>query len=195
MGQYYKGKKIGTCECMYYMRLEEAQKLAEQGAMDDDKISFKEYLADNQTKWRFPFPDEDNGIPKGCQYNKSFMVPSGDIEVEHSEIWFHNERKGGGGGFNISIPCPHSEEFKKLCGAKVGVSTSVGGSGEQMLNVIMEGIRDGENGDRVKKTIFECSRCESMQRFSDDDIEKLKERAKEYYPKNEDAIKIIDRIS
>lgn len=40
MGQYYKGTKIGTCENMYYLRLEKARKLAEMGACDDDNIPF-----------------------------------------------------------------------------------------------------------------------------------------------------------
>jgi len=34
MGQYLNGEKIGTCECMYYLTLKEAQELA---AQDEDE--------------------------------------------------------------------------------------------------------------------------------------------------------------
>lgn len=32
-----------------------------------------------------------------------------------------------------------------------------------------------------KKTIFACSRCGQEQRLTDDDVAKIKERAREYY--------------
>jgi hypothetical protein len=175
MGQYLKGRKIGTCECMYYMRLSEAQELAEQGRKDDDGISFASYIDDNQTKFRFPFPDEDNGIPNNCQYNKSFKIPAGDIEVGHQDICVSNSIDGGD-NVNIFIPCLYSKEFKQM-----GIKTSYGGIGEQFLDVTMEAIRTDENGKKVKKTIFECSRCHQMQRFSDEDVKKIKARATEYF--------------
>lgn len=170
MGQYLGQRKIGTCEMMYYMRLEEAQELAEQGAKDNDGISFTEYLADGQTKFRFPFPDEDQGIPTDCKYDKSFMLPAGDIEVEHDTICVSNsiDRTHN---VNIFLPCPYSQEFKAL-----GLKTSTGGPGEQMLNVRMQAIRDGR-----ETTIFECARCGNLQRFDDEDTAKIKERAIEYY--------------
>ena len=171
MGQYYQGNKIGTCESMYYMRLSEAQKLANQGAVDDDGIKFKDYLSDGITKFRFPFPDEDEGIPGMCQFDKSFMIPAGEIkDIGHTEICISNSIQRGN-NVNIFLPCPNSEEFKKL-----GIKTSSGGVGTQYLLVMMEGIREGK-----KKTIFECARCHQMQRFSDDDILIIKEAAKEYY--------------
>lgn len=175
MGQYIGDRKIGTCESMYYMRLSEAQELAEQGKKDNDGIKFSDYLKDNQTKWRFPFPDEDKGIPADCKYNKYFTIPAGGVEVNHREICISNSIDGSC-NVNIFIPCLHSKEFKKL-----GIKTSCGGAGEQQLNVIMEGIRDDENGKRVTKTIFECARCHQMQRFTDDDIVKIKARAIEHY--------------
>lgn len=170
MGQYYKKSKIGTCESMYYMRLSEAQELAKHGAADDDGIKFSDYLTDGRTKWRFPFPDEDAGIPDDCKYNKSFMIPSGDIEVGHGEICISNNIDGGN-NVNIFLPCPYSKEFKEA-----GIRTSTGGPGQQMLKVVMEGMRDGK-----VKTIFECARCGEMQRFSDDDVEKIKKAAIEYF--------------
>jgi len=203
MGQYYKKNKIGTCESMYYMRLSTAQELAELGEKDDDGIKFSDYLSDNETKWRFPFPDEDKGIPSACKYNKSFMIPAGNVEVNHTAICLSNSIEGTY-NVNIFLPCPYSQEFKDK-----EIKTSYGGAGEQMLNVIMEGIRTQEDGTRRVMTIFECARCQQMQRFPADDIVKIKARATEYYsvykplennPNSgnrslyEYAMKIIERI-
>jgi len=177
MGQYYKDRKIGTCECMYYMRLEEAQELAKQGARDDDGISFEEYLKDEETRWRFPFPDEDEGIEEDCKYNKGFDLPVGDVEVNHSNLCFSHQNESGGHNVNVFIPCLHSKDFKDLeAWANGKISLSTGGAGEQFLTVLFNAIRDGK-----EKTIFSCARCGQQQRFGDDDVEKIKERALEYY--------------
>lgn len=179
MGQYYKGRKIGTCENMYFMRLEEAQRLAAMGARDDDGILFSDYLKDNVTRWRFPFPTEDDGVHQDCIHDKGFNLPAGGIEMSHDTIAVHNQHQGGGYGFNIILPCPHSKEFKELqmgVTSEARIKVSTGGAGEQFLTVRYQAIRDGQ-----EKTIFECARCGSAQRFSDDEIVKLKARAMEYF--------------
>jgi hypothetical protein len=167
MGQYLGDRKIGTCESMYYMRLEEAEQLAKEGKRDNDGISFEDYIKDNTTRFRFPFPDEDAGIPDDCKYNKSFMIPcSPDLEeVGHTTICLSSQTNGSGQNVNIIIPCPHDPKFKEL-----GIKTSP--IGQQYLNVTMEAIRDGK-----RKTIFECARCGQAQRFDDADIVKIKAHA------------------
>lgn len=213
MGQYYKGDKIGTCESMYYMRMEEAQELARQGQKDDDGISFEEYLNDGATRFRFPFPSEDGmtnnqllGIPN---HQPSFMVSADGVDVNHRDKCYSNSIDGTH-NVNIFIPCLYSEEFKKM-----GIKTSNSGAGEQKLKVIMQGMRSCNAEDRTKdlqvKTIFACARCDQEQYFSDDDIEQIKARSIEYYAgydctgKNpsysgnqalyDNAMKIISRIS
>lgn len=180
MGQYYKGEKIGTCDTMYYMRLGRAKQLAELGARDDDKIAFSDYLKDNVTKWRFAFPDEDTHDTvqqNRWAHDKTFMLPAGGVEVSHDTITIHNEHKKGGHGINIFVPCPHSKEFN--------IKMSSGGAGEQFVGVLFQAMRDHIGGDgkivRKEKTIFQCARCGAMQRFSDEDIEKIKARTKEYF--------------
>jgi len=130
MGQYYKGRKIGT---------------------------------------------EDNKSPAefhSLGYNRGFDIPAGKLEdVGHDRLCFHNTHNNGGYGINIFVPCPHSKEF-----ADAGIKTSTGGAGEQFLTVLFEGIRDGKI-----KTIFACARCGQEQRFRDDGIVKIKDRAREYF--------------
>lgn len=169
MGQYFKGDKIGTCENMYYLKLSEAEEMAALGLADDDGITFKEYLEDNTTRFRFPWPDEDN--IKGDFVErvpfKTFDLPC-PIKINHDSIVVHNTHKGGGYGMNIWIPCPHSNEFN--------LKTSTGGAGEQFVSIVFQAIRDGR-----EKTIFACARCGQQQRFEDADVQKIKERAIEHF--------------
>ena len=144
MGQYFKGDKIGTCENMYYLKLNEAQEMAALGLADDDGITFKEYLGDNVTRWRFPWPEEDDlkGSFVEREPFKSFDLPC-PVAVNHQDIVVHNKHKSGGYGMNIWIPCPHSPEFH--------LETSTGGAGEQFVSVKFQALRDGK-----EKTIFAC---------------------------------------
>ena len=192
MGQYFRGDKIGTCENMYYLTLREAQKMAALGLADDDGITFEEMLKDNTTRFRFAWPNEDNlkGNFVEREQFKTFNLPC-PIEINHDEITVHSSHKNKGHGINIWIPCPHSKEFN--------LKTSVGGAGEQFINVIFQAIRDG-----VETTIFACSRCGNCQRFSSDEIKRIKNRALEYFSVytrengNKDlyeyALEVIERI-
>lgn len=203
MGQYFKDRKIGTCELMYYMRLDEAKELAKQGEKDDDGISFERYLTDNQTKFRFSFPDEDgktNAELISAKFDKGFNIPAGGVEeIGHGTITHNSTLKDGFHNINIFIPCPHSEEFKNL-----GIKMSSGGAGEQWLTVLFQAIRDGK-----EKTVFACARCGEMQRFDDETVEKIKARAREHFEMYNEAgravgsgnqglydyaMKVIDRI-
>lgn len=169
MGQYYKGDKIGTCENMYYLRLDEAQEMAALGLADDDGITFREYLEDNTTRFRFPWPNEERtGRPFVIREPfKTFELPC-PIEINHDAIVIHNTHKGGGYGMNIWIPCPHSPDFN--------LKTSNGGAGEQFVSIVFQAIRDGK-----EKTIFACARCQQQQRFEDAEVEAIKKRAVEYF--------------
>lgn len=209
MGQYLGNRKIGTCESMYYMRIDEARELAAQGKRDNDGIAFKDYLEDGATRFRFPFPDEDNldvnDAKTYAKHDKGFDIPAGGVEVNHDTICLHTARKTGGAGVNIFIPCLYSQAFKDT-----GIQTSTGGAGEQFLTVLFNGMRKAGADTLREKTIFACARCEQMQCFDDADIEKIKARAREYFAaydttgKNpayqgnqglyDHAIKIIERI-
>lgn len=194
MGQYLNKNKIGTCESMYYLTLAEARTLAARGARDDDGVTFKEYLEDNVTRFRFAWPDEDGQTFEvhGGEREpfRTFAMPA-PVEVGHDTISFHNTHIGGGYGINIMIPCPHSSGFN--------LAMSNGGPGEQFVCVEFQAIRDGQ-----EKTIFKCARCGQSQRFDDADVEKIKARAREYYSVyNHDngnkslyeyAMKVIERI-
>ncbi len=175
MGQYYKGSKIGTCETMYYMRLEEAKDLALQGAKDDDGIGFDDYVLDNTTRFRFPFPNEDGwthiALVGKDDFAPTFELPAQRLKINHQDICVSNSFKKGGSNVNILLPCPHSEEFKKS-----GIKMSNGGAGMQYVSVKYQAIRDEK-----EKTIFECPRCHQEQRFDDDTVEEIKKQSLEHF--------------
>lgn len=195
MGQYYKGRKIGTCETMYYMGIEEARYLADFGEKDDDGITFKEYLEDGITRWRFPWPKEQHDKQTDI---RMFSIPAGDIEIDHDDLCFHNTHITAGYGINIFVPCPHSKEFKDK-----GLRTSQGGLGEQWIIIKYEGMRPVSPGSKelTLKTIFSCARCDNEFRLHDYDVLKVKQRAIEHFElyKNQQnvynyAMEVINRI-
>lgn len=165
MGQYYKGEKIGTCENMYYMRMSQAEKL--RGGADDDGIKFETYLSDNETRWRFPWPNEDGREKAGLFYSNvtefergyTLRVPQG-IEINHSERVCVQ-----GKTCNIFMPCIHSEAWDKIAAAGVTLS-----HGQHLQEIIVkyDAMRDGE-----RAILFECSYCGQLQRASREDWQKI----------------------
>lgn len=200
MGQYYKkDRKIGTCESMYYMRRAEAQELARIGEKDDDGVSFKEYLTDNVTRWRFPWPSEDidstlprdmdggrlDLINKNPYEGQGFTVPAsalGRDEIQHTRLCMPMHDKKGVQGFNVFIPCPYSQAFKDQ-----GITTSTGAPvNTPRLRVVAEADREDPPADSARAlpttrslyTIFACAICDSNQRFDHDSTAKIKEEAR-----------------
>lgn len=190
MGQYYNGEKIGTCENMYYMRMSQAEKLASVGACDDDHIKFSDYLKDGETRFRFPWPDEDGREAAGLFYSNvtdfergiTIPVPQ-HITINHGTICVSNCHKGGGYNFNMIIPCPHSEDF-----ARLGLRTSTGGVGRQHITIRYKAMRKPIDHATQKEiegvpleatTLYECARCGQLQRSSREELEEIKEYARE----------------
>lgn len=191
MGQYLNGEKIGTCENMYYMRLSQAQKQASHGGRDDDGITFESMLKDNETRFRFPWPDEDGREKAGLLYSnvtdfeRGFTIPvPPEIEVNHGEICVSNCHKGGGHNVNMFLPCPHSKEFQDM-----GIKTSTDGAGQQYITIMYKAMRlkiDHETEKEIpneyeETTLYACSRCGQLQRTSRHELEIIKAYATEHF--------------
>jgi len=184
MGQYYNGTKIGTCENMYYLRLEKARKLAEMGACDDDNIPFLTYVNDGETRFRFPFPQEDemaDDLVNAQLFDEGFLVPCPEeVEISHATICMGSTLYNKTDNVNVFIPCLHSKEFKET-----GIKTSTPPF-HQFLKVCYKAMRPKivngeETKELVESTLFECARCGQLQRVSHEEMEKIKEMATEYY--------------
>lgn len=64
MGEYVKIKgetvKIGTCEDLYYCTIAQFKKSLPDMTQEDGNAMPKDYLTDGVSRFRFPFPDEDD---------------------------------------------------------------------------------------------------------------------------------------
>ena len=101
MGEYatYLGRriKIGTCEDMYYLRPDQIHLVA-----PDTPLNL------THSRFRFPFPDEDDRRPGDfTDYDRGlsvwgYTVPDG---VEHYRVQFKADA-----GILVNLPCPYSTD-------------------------------------------------------------------------------------
>ncbi len=183
---------------MYYLRLNTAKKLAEQGEKDDDNIPFKDYLTDDVTKFRFPFPNEDdkeNELVSILNYAPTVRFQAYNLNLDHGNMWLST---GVTDNINISFPCVYSQEFKDLVTDRKVTSSTIG---TQYIDVLMQAVRMGKT-----RTVFQCPRCNNMAWFTEDDISKWKEQVIPLYApshlddetskaKKLEMLEIINRIS
>ena len=162
---------------MYYLRLDEARELAQKGEADDDGILFEQMLNDGMTRFRFPFPWEDDTSPEELSaqnFRTKFQLLANDAQnLQHEK-----KAIASGHGFNIFIPCPNSQEFKELERNTNGqIRTNRNGENSSVyVNVVMEAIRDGK-----RKTVFQCPICEVMFTQPDEDVEAIKRENEEKF--------------
>lgn len=104
MGEYanFGGEriKIGTCEDMYYLRLNQRSMVdslpGNVNTRGEDVYSLR---------FRFPWPDEDNTLPGGFDnYDRAIAIHGAKVPdgVDHHSIQFRNDR-----GLLCSLPCPN----------------------------------------------------------------------------------------
>ena len=174
MGEYARRKsdgaeiKIGTCESMYYLRLE-----------DKDKVSPMEGSGFGHY-WRLPFPDEDNILPGDYEdYNRkeriyrendNFTDPS--TANEPGTMQMHNES-----GLLVNVKCYHGE---KLPEDSKDVKFHWNGK-----SWFLELYCLRTDGDKVFP-IVACRFCGKMWRYEWSDVEEynpleLRERLRKYF--------------
>jgi hypothetical protein len=133
MGEYatHNGEsiKIGTCEDMYYLRADQAEKVQpESGNVDPLRDAAG-------IRFRFPFPDEDQLEP-GCfdKYNRSLPLYVEQSEIpafDHYSVQFRADV-----GYLMSLPCP---EAKSYAGPVVHKNGWVGGTARLVQQRVWEG--------------------------------------------------------
>lgn len=125
MGEYIKHNgqeiKLGTCEDLYYARLDQLEQAVAVGILEKigGNLEPSEYLdPKNGWRYRFPFPEEDRiQIGDFEEYDKGLVIQLqpedyGIIEgMEHSEIW-HSCNVKHAYNVNIAHPCSQSPEFE-----------------------------------------------------------------------------------
>lgn len=193
MGEFanYQGEriKIGTCEAMYYLRLEDVAKV--------EWIPGNVNAARDLGLWfRLPYPDEDtNGPGNYGEYNRGARLYRmeddgtlrGSYAVDYSPEWLKETEPGRlqmshPSGLLISVPCHHGLKLPDL-----GPDVRVGWNGKThsmelyMLKRTAEGVLP----------LVRCRHCESTWRASWDEVlpfvgdkvlrERLSVHAEPYY--------------
>jgi hypothetical protein len=176
MGEYLKvnGReiKLGTCESLYYVRLEDLQKI--RATSIDEQVpgndSIDGYLnPSNGYRYRFPFPEEDGiraGEYESYDKGKTVVINSQDApklygylrgkEWEHNTICHSVGVEGGGYNVNIIMPCPLSHDFPRN---EPSVKLSCGGA-SYVVEIIQQKQWEGKIW-----TVIRCGYCKAAIRL------------------------------
>lgn len=151
MGEYakYLGQevKIGTCENMYYLRADQAGQVeAVRGSVDP--------VADRDAlRFRFPFPDEDEGEPGSFDdYNRAAKIPGWTLPEGFDHVSGSVQFKAEP-GYLLSLPCPEGGNLPE--GIRVGKNGWSGGYGVRAQRFI----------EGAWWTIVSCGSCGEMWRL------------------------------
>jgi hypothetical protein len=156
MGEYaeYNGEriKIGTCEQMYYLRADQANKVtAVSGSVDP--IRDAEHI-----RFRFPFPHEDGtepGMFSPYDYGLGLYGIEPPEDIEHDTLQFSRTYPQSG-GILLSTPCPRSAEGKKS-GLKFGYNGYTGS-----VHIHSQRLVDGK-----RMLVMRCGDCGALYRLTD----------------------------
>lgn len=165
--------KIGTCEELTDARLSQLQALKPHEVMRlEGNLPLAEYLNPaHGWFYRFPFPDEDDkGIGEFKDLDRGWIVKlSPELsptlwaemgEWEHYRI-AHNCHIGFSYGFNVTFPCPLSNEFPKN-------DSVLKGDGYKIIEVVSQKQVDGEI-----QVVIRCGYCGALVRFDRDGAQEI----------------------
>jgi len=197
MGEYVTSYgqqvKLGTCEDLYYTRLDQLRDYS-------PKVDVEEYLnPDNGFRYRFPFPEEDNlTIGNYDNFDKGLIISLhiddySLADFEHRDIWTACNIEGSY-NVNIALPCPQSKELDWTF--------------TQMPDNTIKKIKHSNNNFRLVSikqqkqvndevwTVIACPYCGARVRIDYDDALKLVHSIKAGYVPSNDFYytKVIDRI-
>ena len=122
MGEYARYQdediKIGTCENMYYLRIEDVHKVEPIAGNVDPRT-------DNDLRFRLPFPDEDANGPGTGDYNRGVRLFRIEGEgmfrqtIDYRPEWLQEADPGSlqlshPSGLLLSVPCHHGDRLPDL---------------------------------------------------------------------------------
>ena len=128
MGEYAKRNsdgehvKIGTCECMYYLRYEDRNKVSPLPGSLNPNTELNLY-------WRLPFPDEDRLLPgeyeeykrglrlykmvpdgRGREWAEDFTLSDEGDDLNPGIIQLHHKEAG----LLLNVPCYHGMKLPEV---------------------------------------------------------------------------------
>ncbi len=172
MGEYIGGIKIGVMDDLRYVRREECAGLHQDTPSEEGAGA----LRNPASLWRFPWPDEDGATPGEIDARDMFRTYTRSLEgnpltgIDHGDgsrggrgVCLHIQAKGGGYGFNVTLPCP------ALFGSRL--PSLVTSAIPAAFPIQIYGVRYDQRGDR---TIFRCGWCEQPFCLDDTDADRLR---------------------
>lgn len=170
MGEYFKGKKLGTCDNLMYVTRREVEDRVLQYPMEKNTEAgslpyLKDYLnLESRYIYRFEYEDE-----KALNWNDdkeafktiTFDIDSSCVEFEHRE--FAQVHFDNGECYNLPF-CIYDRKIKELGIKKVSSPNEIKLSivGERYTNEIPDGY-----------TILKCSCCGAMFGLSEDEADNV----------------------
>ena len=167
MGEYFKEKKLGTCEHLMYVTRKEIENRVQQHPMEKNTDSgslkyLKDYLnLDFNFLYRYEFEDELN---KKWDEDRDpfktivFEVDSKKVEVPHRD--FKQVTLDNGECYNVPF-CFYSDKAKELGIKKV--------SSPDKIKIAIVGERYTKNNPQGY-TVFKCACCNEMFSLSEDEV-------------------------
>lgn len=166
MGEYInldgKPYKLGTCEDLYYVRMDQLRQWIDAGRTEQlsGNLPPREYLKpEHGFRFRFPFPGEEapERVPGSDDYDHGLRVcipKDCDFDlVEHDHVTAHfSAGKYGGYQVNAMLPCPQSKEWLTATFKK-----SVSGGWEGRTSVIE--IVQQKYVEAEIWTVIRCPHC------------------------------------
>jgi hypothetical protein len=161
--------KIGTCENMRYIRYDEVDRCR---AMPGSITAAEMKKHRGKLAFRFPFPSEDNA--KGEDIAKRgmsdspvvirmpFALPEGHHKSATIACGDRGMGRGGAYNVNMKVPCPCSEEGRKMTISKEPDGT--------IARIDSEWFIDGE-----WVTMFRCAYCEALFYLDKGEVEEVRE--------------------
>lgn len=173
MGEYFKGRKLGTCDHLMYVTRKEIERRVElyphEKNTDAGNLDYlKDYLdLGCNFMYRFEFEDESKdswNTEREAFKTIIFDVESDKVEVPHRD--FHQMHLPNGECYNVPF-CFYSEKAKELGVKKISSPNRI------KLAIVGERYReDCPNG----YTVLKCNCCEEMFSLSEDESDYISQQ-------------------
>ena len=197
MGEYItidkQEVKIGTCENMYYARLDQLEEVQALGLADVAEYLNPEY----GYRYRFPFPEEDGleigeydnyskGLAVNLSYGSECHAPK-LTEFLRGSDWEHrhvtqSQSVGHCYNFNVFIPCVLSADF-----AKANLKTS-NGTPSDVIEIVQQKQVDGEIW-----VVVRCGYCGAAVRLDWEGASELCGVLRNYYVREHGFVRLDNK--
>lgn len=187
MGEYFNGKKLGTCDHLMYVTKKEVERRVDiyphERNKDAGNLDYLKYYLDLDCNFMYRFEFEDESKDSWDTEREAFKtivfdVESDKVEIPHRD--FHQMHLPNGECYNVPF-CFYSDKAKELGVKKI--------SSPNRVKVAIVGERYGRDYPDGY-TVLRCNCCEEMFSLSEDESDYISQQLRfEGYSYEADRIK------